>query len=68
MRPRTLGDLGPWCSVMLDVPRVFAAGVEAERRRMDVWCECRALGLDVEKNESLESMIAKRDKVLRGDQ
>jgi hypothetical protein len=46
---------------MLDIQRIFAAGVEAEKKRMAVWCECRALGLNVEKNEPIESLIAKRD-------
>lgn len=64
--PRTCGDLRAWLGAMLDVPRIFAAGVEAERKRMDAWCECRALGLDVDRNESLESLTAKREKALKG--
>lgn len=61
MRIRTLGDAYRWLRVMLDAPRIFAAGVEAERKRMAVWAECRNLGLDVGDYESIESLTEKRD-------
>jgi hypothetical protein len=61
MRPKTLGDAKAVLAAMLDLPRVLAAGVEAERNRMALYMECRSLGLDVSPHETTDVLAVKRD-------
>lgn len=58
---KTISDAIAIVSTLIDIPRLLAAGVEAERQRTALYMECRALGLDVSKHETTDALAAKRD-------